>query len=92
MKVGDPIFVLVDLGDETKLGGNVKAGTVGTLMVIEEDYYEAAFDEDRLYIVKREQFHLATPEQVAVGWVDLSDDTPALDALATDYDRVDNPF
>ena len=93
MQVGDPVFVLIDLGNETNLGGNVKAGTVGNLMVMdhEESYYEIAFDEDRLYIVARDDFRLATPKQVEAGWVDL-ENVPALDNLATDYDRGDNSF
>ena len=93
MKVGDAVLVLVDLGDKTKLGGNVTAGTVGTLMVIEDDYYEVAFDEDRLYTVKRDAFRFATPEQIAAGWVDLDNDTSPPDSLATDYDKVnESPF
>lgn len=71
LKVGDPVVLLTVL--EVKPAGIVyPAGTVAALKVIEhgDDYYEVEFDEDQLFIVKRDQFRPATPEEAGEDWID----------------------
>ena len=87
MQVSDKVVLLVDKGSGL---GEVFAGSVGTIVDSpEECYYEVEFDDDKLYIVHRNDFRRATSEEIESGFGDVNKEP--LDIGLDDYER-ESPF